>query len=160
MTREWETGDLVFADVSIGESAVLLRRNGEWWATLTASAAPQRFYRDDQLSNVRPAVVLDPAGLDGAADWIKDGMSWCDFTWNPELREALDGLVSAITPAIEKPRMPEPGWGEKVTAHTEPKPNRRRFLCVRDHRAGGRVWADEGGVPYRWYELIDPEPAS
>lgn len=165
MTREWRPGDLAHADLSTGERGVLLRRAGvvgdEWWQVVNARLAKRGLYEDAFVRNIRPAVVLDPADLDGVADWIRGEMHCYDWVDQPELKAALDGLVSAITPAIDKLRMSEPEWGEKVSAHTEGNRRRRNFVGVMKRWTTEELeWMDERGSAYEWDELIGPEPAS
>lgn len=70
-------------------------------------------------------------------------------------------IEDAIRAATDKPRMPEPGWGEKVTASTANDRDRRRFVGVlKPWTADELVWLDEFGNNCEWDELIDPERAS
>ena len=104
--------------------------------------------------------MLDSADLDGIADWIERAL--VDEKWfSPALGERLLRLEAAIRAATDKPRMPEPGWGEKVTAKLGHEGSRYCFVGIWDG-LGGLVWAGEEqvGGACRWDELIDPELAS
>lgn len=70
-----------------------------------------------------------------------------------------DYLLGCIADEIEgqtEPSRTEPGWGEKVIAHTQENEERRLFLCF---SSGDRWhWCDEVGTAERWLDLIDPVP--
>lgn len=100
------------------------------------------------------------------------GASHADFlrraAWNinaghpiggSNVTKAVVDLLSVVADAMDaqKPRMDEPGWGEKVIAHTKNDPTRREF--VRYSRKGLHRWIDGSDLgPHCWDNLLDPEP--
>lgn len=53
-------------------------------------------------------------------------------------------------------RMAEPGWGEKVIAHTACDPTRREFVRFGDREYRWSERRDRDG--FRWGDLLDPRP--
>lgn len=125
---------------------------GVWNGSVFSGAydSGENLYRRPRqcTSIVGPLPVLD-LGHDGtAADHLLP---------NDLERAGFLGLARQIREQIPaKPRMDEPGWGEKVVARTKGNPERREFLHICDR--GNFQWSIHEGRVFAWTELIDPAP--
>jgi len=95
--------------------------------------------------DARPLIILD---LEDPAETVRhmrsESAPWDEI-------ELIAGQIEAQT----KPaRIPEPGWGEKVTASIKHSPDRWRWVAVKD--GPSQWWHSETGHRYAWDELIDP----
>jgi len=71
-------------------------------------------------------------------------------------------LVTDVRPLVvidpqAQPRMAEPEWGERVTAHTDENTERREFVRFSAQGNDYAEWADRDDS-YDWAELLDPQP--
>lgn len=67
-------------------------------------------------------------------------------------------LLSRVANQIEaqtKPRIDEPGWGEKVEAGVKGDTMRHEFVRFSPTRV--LRWSDADGATFSWGDLIDPE---
>lgn len=107
------------------------------------------WYFEVDLTDVRPLVVLD--------------LDWAESV--PVLIAQLRGagyvhIADQIEAQTKPPRIPEPGWSEKVLAHTLDDPTPREYVRFTDSRNQfpTRQWYGHGGRrgAQRWDDLIDP----
>ena len=113
------------------------------------------------VADVRPMVVIDPTDAPdedyGVADLLRivdrDGKH---MEGSPRGR-TLQWLATAFERQTELLRMEEPGWGEKVVAHTEDNAERREFVRYTTHADAGLDWNDRIDS-YRWADLLYPQP--
>lgn len=112
-----------------------------------------RAHEDDHVTDVRPLVVLDPekAHILDLPGLLRAMASESIPASGREL--TLLWIADEWEKQTARPRMAEPGWGEKVVSHTACDPTRREFVRFGDREYR---WSDRDG--FRWDELLDPEP--
>jgi hypothetical protein len=123
-------------------------------------------YRESQVSNVRPILVLDwrreemeevAARLHKVYDESRS--EWNDKTSVAKCYMALDHFLEQNP----KPRMPEPmGFGAKVLASAAPGGKEETYLRIVDEVNGTHMgttpWTTGNGIFHRWAELHNPQP--
>ena len=142
MSREWQEGD-VATGLHHGDWVTLIRSarpapRGKW---LRLDNLGFDLHRGDvAVTDVRPLVVIDPMDI-------------------PPGAEVPGWLCAEIERQTMGPRMPEPGWGEKVIAHTEALLKRQTWLSVDDDPPHASLWKTRALFQYvKWADLIDPQP--
>lgn len=159
--NDWPVGTIARATVRGVENVTVFRCAGSTWLSSAMIPIPvldgaSRAHEDDHVTDVRPLVVLDPkdfpvpdvAGLLRAVASERIPASGRELT----LLWIADEWEKQTAP----PRMDEPGWGEKVIAHTAGDPTRREFVRYGDlpYRWSARDACDG----FRWDDLLDPRP--
>lgn len=108
-------------------------------------------HASDTVEDVRPLVVLDLEDGEATLEALRGlRASARGDAWH-RLTEVADQIEA------QAPHISEPGWGEKVTAHTEGGPRGVWLRGIAKGRSGFH-WTNGHGVWCAWSELIDPEP--
>lgn len=151
-------------DVSSPHEIVITKPHGEptwhdymrapWWLS-TERAGGSQFQKQKQVTEVTPLVVLDPrdSPVGDLTSLLRDVRDGRDPAWK---EESLTWIASEWEKQTAPHRMAEPGWGEKVIAHTAGDPTRREFVRYGDlpYRWSARDACDG----FRWDDLLDPRP--
>lgn len=125
------------------------------WPRSTTLPPPQSYF-NTQTHKVVPkdaVVATGPLATPGVL------RHWADYvrgSW-PGMAAAFEKQASQIEEQTKPPRVPEPGWGEKVIAHV--RFNEDRLRWVRVDNGTKRHWSceDDGEYDRTWEELLDPE---
>jgi hypothetical protein len=139
----YEPGTVAVATVrGVPNVRVTLDPNDEWFAHVEVSG--RRWQDPEDVTDIRPLVVLDLADFARAAKVLRDPMI-----------EAL-GTRTRIAEQIEEqtkpPRIPEPGLFGVVEASSGIDTPRTKFM-----RSSETVWRRVStGAAYRWADLVDP----
>ena len=147
----WPSGTIARATVR-GVPDVLVMYHGNTWGwTSSVNAGGSLGHGDEQVTDVRPLVVLDPA--DARCPRLSDVIrGFLTYIGSASARRDLEWIADEIERQTKPPRMVEPGWGERVVASSGGCPREvwlRRADCL---------WEDASGALAPWADLIDPEP--
>jgi hypothetical protein len=83
------------------------------------------------------------------------------YLGGPQEAKVLRFLADQIEEQTKPARIPEPGWGKKVIAHTERDKTRRQYVRFYEGDGIGAIlhWYGRGQRgAVKWDDLIDPEP--
>jgi hypothetical protein len=149
---DYQPGTVAWATVR-GQSSYKVMRvvtsRGPRWAS-TENDAGQFLHEDDDVTDIRPLVVLDPED-EAVRTFVRKHR---DGTGNPACGYSIP-IVEAIEAQTKPPRIPEPGpWG--VVEATFKNGRARHGWAVRRLTDGDHDWQDGAGDYHRWDELIDP----
>ena len=148
----WPSGTIASATVR-GVPDVLVMHHGDTWGwTSSVYAGGSLGHPDEQVTDVRPLVVLDPAEFP-AFSGVDSMLRRTSVGLNDAYTELLHQIADEWERQTKPPRMAEPGWGERVTALLGAGCPREVWI----HRADG-CWENGCGAAMRWDLLIDPEP--
>lgn len=155
----WPAGTVCRATVrGVPEKFGMWECNGYFFTPLPARGV--KLHPAGLVADVRPLVVIDPTDAPdedyGVADLLRivdrDGKH---MEGSPRGR-TLQWLATAFERQAQ-PRMAEPEWGERVTAHTDENTERREFVRFSAQGNDYAEWADRDDS-YDWPELLDPQP--
>ncbi len=148
----WPSGTIARATVR-GVPNVLVMYHGDTWGwTSSVYAGGSLKHADEDVTDVCPLVVLDPA--DARCPRLSDVIrGFLTYVGSASARGDLEWIADEWERQTKPPRMAEPGWGERVTALLGAGCPREVWI----HRADGH-WENGCGAAMRWYLLIDPEP--
>lgn len=179
MSTDYQPGQAAVATVrgvpNVRVMRVSLAEGDEWVCSAAVDGA--LWARDVQVTDVRPLIVLDLEAL-FAGTMIVEDRSQRLIRFLREIREwdgerhaganmHIDRLINQIERQVKPPRIPEPGWGEKVTASiTTPGTYRHRQHWVGvvsdvplhvQPEGSCLAWVSERGDRAAWSDLVDPE---
>lgn len=124
------------------------------WA-VAAKIAETTHFRDEDITDVRPLVVLDldeSQGKDWLPGWLRSNISKVEqgcVSPSP-IGKDMAWLADQIEAQTKPPRIPEPGpWGV-VEAGTSKVPMVRRWVRY------GTGWRDAFGGHEEWDNLLEP----
>jgi hypothetical protein len=119
--------------------------DGQTWREFGADA-----FCVDVPTDVRPLVVLDLADPVRTVEALRLAASQAT-----NCRLDVRGIADQIEAQVKPPRIPEPGWGEKVIAHVKGfETMRQRWVATKNGRT--QEWHSETGHKYHWSDLVDP----
>ena len=132
---------------------------GKW--IVAETSLPKTLWLDpSDVTDVRPLVVLDPEN---------PSLRYFVQSWKSVAPQEESGTETTVRAAryiadqieaqIKPPRIPEPGWSEKVLAHTLDDPTPREYVrfTISRNQFSTRQWYGHGGSQaQRWDDLIDP----
>jgi hypothetical protein len=121
----------------------VFRGEGFWRTAVECGGNVTHHDFNDGVTDVRPLIVLD-LGTSVPAVVVN------------VLRKACYYRLADQVEQQTKPRIPEPEWGQKVTASTKGG-KRREFVHAFHQSDVGTVWTDARGFHAAWSDLIDPE---
>ena len=101
---------------------------------------------------VEKVVPKDAIVLDLDTDYLGNGQLVAKLR-----RDGYLDLARQIEAQTKLPRIPEPGWGEKVIASVKRTDGpRREFVHAFANTEVGTVWTDANGFHASWSDLIAP----
>jgi hypothetical protein len=117
------------------------------WALSQDRVAGTRYHPQVAVTDARKLIVLDLCGASPKrlVQVLHNNAGYSGF-------EAIADQIEAQT---EPARIDEPGWGEKVIAHTKEDPERRLFVHWHGASVNKNAWADNNTTCH-WDRLIDP----
>jgi hypothetical protein len=140
-------------DVRIFRASASAKNDTGFWVANRPS--PLTVPKDEEVTDVRPLVVLDPEDRSSAARLLQ---AYGDqyTTWTPDLDGPnVDRLQDALRSLTKPPRIPEPGLWGVVEAQTAKR--RESLAYVRTPHGWTRVGGNLGDIcDFAWESLIDP----
>jgi hypothetical protein len=154
----YEPGTVAIATVQGVPNVKVVRVEGSLvnapWVTTEKLPGCGSWHYESDVTDVRPLVVLDlddpslsgnyGARVANLIDHLRDGTAIAKH------------LADQIEAQTRPPRIPEPGWGEKVRSRAGDDPKTYKWLRYTTNPNVQDQWVSEFCSPRPWSDLIDP----